>query len=84
MLWLVLYLIDLVRRGALPLSAEQLEQFAQVCAAGRRRVRAMDTRTLEWNWRGETIRLGAGASGSGPMMLLLPALSSISSSRSRS
>ena len=41
----------------------------------------MDTRTLEWNWRGETIRLGADASGSGPNVLLLPALSSISSRR---
>jgi pimeloyl-ACP methyl ester carboxylesterase len=33
---------------------------------------------LEWNWRDETIRLGADASGSGPQVLLLPALSSIS------
>ena len=41
----------------------------------------MDTRTLEWNWRGETLRLGADASGSGPKVLLLPALSSISSRR---
>src|SRR2546430_17258969 len=41
----------------------------------------MDTRTLEWNWRGETIRLSADASGSGPKVLLLPALSSISSRR---
>jgi pimeloyl-ACP methyl ester carboxylesterase len=41
----------------------------------------MDTRTLEWNWRGETIRLGADASGIGPKVLLLPALSSISSRR---
>ena len=41
----------------------------------------MDTRTLEWNWRGQTIRLGADASGSGPKVLLLPALSSISSRR---
>jgi pimeloyl-ACP methyl ester carboxylesterase len=38
----------------------------------------MDTRTLEWNWRGQTIRLGADASGTGPKVLLLPALSSIS------
>ncbi|HYY36555.1 MAG TPA: alpha/beta hydrolase, partial [Xanthobacteraceae bacterium] len=38
-------------------------------------------RTLEWNWRGETLRLGADASGSGPKVLLLPALSSISSRR---
>src|SRR5215475_14887828 len=41
----------------------------------------MHTRTLEWNWRGKTIRLGADASGSGPNVLLLPALSSISSRR---
>jgi pimeloyl-ACP methyl ester carboxylesterase len=41
----------------------------------------MDTRTLEWNWRGETIRLGPDASGTGPRVLLLPALSSISSRR---
>jgi pimeloyl-ACP methyl ester carboxylesterase len=41
----------------------------------------MDIRTLDWNWRGETIRLGADASGTGPKVLLLPALSSISSRR---
>jgi len=41
----------------------------------------METRMLEWNWRGEIIRLGAGANGSGPNVLLLPALSSISSRR---
>src|ERR1700730_8541178 len=41
----------------------------------------MDTRTLDWNWRGETIRLGADASGTGPKVLLLPALSSLSSGR---
>ena len=41
----------------------------------------MDTRTIEWNWRGKTIRLGVDASGSGPQVLLLPALSSISSRR---
>src|SRR5262245_39206662 len=44
----------------------------------------MDTRTLEWNWRGETIRLGAAASGDGPKVLLLPALSSISTRREMS
>lgn len=33
---------------------------------------------LQWNWRGETIRLGTSASGTGPKLLLLPALSSIS------
>ena len=41
----------------------------------------MDTRTLEWTWRGGTIRLGADASGTGPKVLLLPALSSISTRR---
>ena len=41
----------------------------------------MDTRTLYWNWRGQPIRLGADASGTGPKVLLLPALSSISSRR---
>ena len=41
----------------------------------------MDARTLDWNWRGQTIRLGADASGTGPKVLLLPALSSISSRR---
>ena len=41
----------------------------------------MDTRTLDWNWRGETIRVGADASGTGPRLLMLPALSSISSRR---
>jgi pimeloyl-ACP methyl ester carboxylesterase len=41
----------------------------------------METRTLEWNWCGQTIRLGADASGSGTNVLLLPALSSISSRR---
>jgi pimeloyl-ACP methyl ester carboxylesterase len=39
----------------------------------------MGASVLEWNWRGETIRLGTHASGSGPQqLLLLPALSSIS------
>jgi len=37
--------------------------------------------TLEWTWRGNTIRLGADASGNGPKVLLLPALSSISTRR---
>src|SRR5262249_1676583 len=41
-------------------------------------LKAMDTRTLDWNWRGQTIRLGADARGTGPKVLLLPALSSIS------
>src|SRR5919198_6319090 len=41
----------------------------------------MDTRILEWNWRGKAVRLGADASGNGPKVLLLPALSSISSRR---
>jgi len=33
---------------------------------------------LEWTWRGQTVRLGTSASGTGPQVLLLPALSSIS------
>ena len=41
----------------------------------------MDTRILEWTWRGKTIRLGADAHGNGPKVLLLPALSSISPRR---
>ena len=38
----------------------------------------METRTVEWSWREQAIRLGASVSGSGPIVLLLPALSSIS------
>jgi pimeloyl-ACP methyl ester carboxylesterase len=41
----------------------------------------MDTRMLEWNWLGKPIRLAADASGNGPKVLLLPALSSISTRR---
>jgi pimeloyl-ACP methyl ester carboxylesterase len=41
----------------------------------------MTSTTLEWSWRGKTIRLGADASGNGPKVLLLPALSSISTRR---
>jgi pimeloyl-ACP methyl ester carboxylesterase len=41
----------------------------------------MDTRILDWNWRGKAIRLAADARGSGPKVLLLPALSSISTRR---
>jgi pimeloyl-ACP methyl ester carboxylesterase len=41
----------------------------------------MDTRILNWTWRGKTVRLGADASGNGPKVLLLPALSSISTRR---
>jgi pimeloyl-ACP methyl ester carboxylesterase len=36
-------------------------------------------RTIDWNWRGERFQLGIMASGAGPTILLLPALSSISS-----
>jgi pimeloyl-ACP methyl ester carboxylesterase len=39
---------------------------------------AMEARSVEWSWRGQAIRLGATVSGSGPVVLLLPALSSIS------
>jgi pimeloyl-ACP methyl ester carboxylesterase len=38
----------------------------------------MEAPTLEWNWRGETIRLHTKSIGVGPKVLLLPALSSIS------
>jgi pimeloyl-ACP methyl ester carboxylesterase len=41
----------------------------------------MASSTLEWTWRGKAIRLGADASGNGPKVLLLPALSSISTRR---
>jgi pimeloyl-ACP methyl ester carboxylesterase len=41
----------------------------------------MTSTTLEWSWRGKPIRLGADARGSGPKVLLLPALSSISTRR---
>ena len=41
----------------------------------------MASTTLEWTWRGNTIRLAADACGSGPKLLLLPALSSISTRR---
>jgi pimeloyl-ACP methyl ester carboxylesterase len=41
----------------------------------------MASTTLEWTWRGKAIRLGADASGDGPKVLLLPALSSISTRR---
>jgi pimeloyl-ACP methyl ester carboxylesterase len=38
----------------------------------------MITRELEWSWNGVPIRLGMDEAGSGPQVLLLPALSSIS------
>jgi pimeloyl-ACP methyl ester carboxylesterase len=38
----------------------------------------MDTRTVNWSWRGEPIRLNCSEGGSGRPILLLPALSSIS------
>jgi pimeloyl-ACP methyl ester carboxylesterase len=41
----------------------------------------MASTTLDWTWRGKAIRLDADASGNGPKVLLLPALSSISSRR---
>jgi pimeloyl-ACP methyl ester carboxylesterase len=41
----------------------------------------MASTTLDWTWRGKAIRLDADASGNGPKVLLLPALSSISSKR---
>jgi len=39
---------------------------------------AMETRSLQWNWRGHPICLGAESTGADPRVLLLPALSSIS------
>jgi len=38
----------------------------------------METRTLQWNWHGHAICLGADSIGADPQVLLLPALSSIS------
>jgi pimeloyl-ACP methyl ester carboxylesterase len=38
----------------------------------------MDTRAVNWSWRGKTIRLGSTEGGSGRIILLLPAFSSIS------
>jgi pimeloyl-ACP methyl ester carboxylesterase len=38
----------------------------------------MTTSTLDWNWRGATIRLDIDSSGTGPTLLLLPSFSSIS------
>jgi len=38
----------------------------------------MSASVIEWNWHGERIVLGADAAGAGPRVLLLPALSSIS------
>lgn len=41
----------------------------------------METERLTWSWRGATIELGLDWSGQGPTVLLLPALSSISTRR---
>jgi pimeloyl-ACP methyl ester carboxylesterase len=41
----------------------------------------MSASAIEWSWRGERIPLGVDAVGSGPRLLLLPALSSISTRR---
>jgi pimeloyl-ACP methyl ester carboxylesterase len=41
----------------------------------------MRTDQIAWTWRGETVRIGIDWSGQGPPVLLLPALSSISSRR---
>jgi pimeloyl-ACP methyl ester carboxylesterase len=38
----------------------------------------MNTRELSWSWRGRDIRVGLDEAGSGPPLVLLPALSSIS------
>jgi hypothetical protein len=39
----------------------------------------MITRELRWSWQDREIVLGLDEAGSGPLLLLLPALSSISS-----
>lgn len=39
------------------------------------------TREIRWSWQGKTITLGLDEAGDGPPMLLLPALSSISTRR---
>src|SRR5262245_16245765 len=41
----------------------------------------MQTEQVAWSWRGETVRVGIDWLGSGPSVLLLPALSSISTRR---
>src|ERR1700726_854516 len=41
----------------------------------------MHSAQLTWTWRGNTIDLGFDTSGQGPTVLLLPALSSISTRR---
>ena len=41
----------------------------------------MQTEQIAWSWRGEIIRIGIDWLGSGPSVLLLPALSSISTRR---
>src|ERR1700722_11922524 len=41
----------------------------------------MHSAKLTWTWRGNTINLGFDTSGQGPTVLLLPALSSISTRR---
>jgi len=38
----------------------------------------METRTLDWSWQGTPVSVGVADGGSGPAVLLLPALSSIS------
>lgn len=41
----------------------------------------MNTTMLEWSWHGQTIHLGSHSSGTGPPVLMLPSLSSISTRR---
>jgi pimeloyl-ACP methyl ester carboxylesterase len=48
------------------------------CHGTRPTLTAMETRTLQWNWRGHPIWVGADSTGADPQVLLLPALSSIS------
>jgi pimeloyl-ACP methyl ester carboxylesterase len=38
----------------------------------------IETRDLRWSWQGQDVVLGLDEAGSGPLVLLLPALSSIS------
>src|SRR5215468_9285324 len=41
----------------------------------------MSASVIEWSWDGNVIALGADATGAGPPVLLLPAMSSISTRR---
>jgi pimeloyl-ACP methyl ester carboxylesterase len=60
------------------LDGDNIDPHVQDDGASDRPLKAMATRTLQWNWRGHPISLGADAIGADPQVLLLPALSSIS------